>query len=316
VEICPAKLVVFEIYENNAYDLQQELLIKYGDKANVEVVIGSIRDEGRLDKVFAHFKPNIVFHAAAHKHVPLMENAPIEAVKNNVFGSVNVMKASVNHGVEKFILISTDKAVNPTSIMGATKRCAELIMTILAKKSKTNFCAVRFGNVLGSNGSVVPLFKKQIEMGGPVTLTHEDIIRYFMTIPEAVSLVLQAATMAENGEIFVLDMGEPVKIRDLAERLIKLAGLDPGVDIEIKVTGLRPGEKLYEDLLLTEEGIGKTHNDRIYIAKTSDIDIEDFASKISSLKELVDSDIEAEKVFDAMKDLIPSYTRKTNDFSK
>ena len=247
----PKCLVIFDIYENNAYDIQQELKIKYPD-ANVVTLIGSIRNTSRLESVFEQYKPDIVYHAAAHKHVPLMEVSPNEAIKNNVVGTWNVAKMADKYGVKKFVMISTDKAVNPTNVMGATKRICEMIIQSFNEKSKTDFVAVRFGNVLGSNGSVIPLFKRQIEAGGPVTVTHPDIIRYFMTIPEAVSLVLQAGAYANGGEIFILDMGEPVKIDDLAKNLIRLSGYTLGVDMEIKYTGLRPGEKLYEELLMNE----------------------------------------------------------------
>ena len=255
----PKCLVIFDIYENNAYDIQQELKIKYPD-ANVVTLIGTIRNTSRLESVFEQYKPDIVYHAAAHKHVPLMEVSPNEAIKNNVVGTWNVAKMADKYGVKKFVMISTDKAVNPTNVMGATKRICEMIIQSFNEKSKTDFVAVRFGNVLGSNGSVIPLFKRQIEAGGPVTVTHPDIIRYFMTIPEAVSLVLQAGAYAKGGEIFILDMGEPVKIDDLAKNLIRLSGYTLGVDMEIKYTGLRPGEKLYEELLMNEEGMQDTDN--------------------------------------------------------
>ena len=262
----PKCLVIFDIYENNAYDIQQELKIKYPD-ANVVTLIGSIRNTSRLESVFEQYKPDIVYHAAAHKHVPLMEVSPNEAIKNNVVGTWNVAKMADKYGVKKFVMISTDKAVNPTNVMGATKRICEMIIQSFNEKSKTDFVAVRFGNVLGSNGSVIPLFKKQIEAGGPVTVTHPDIIRYFMTIPEAVSLVLQAGAYAKGGEIFILDMGEPVKIDDLAKNLIRLSGYTLGVDMEIKYTGLRPGEKLYEELLMNEEGMQDTEADQSNLTK-------------------------------------------------
>lgn len=250
----PKQLIIFDIYENNAYDIQQELKINYPD-ANVVTLIGSIRNVSRLESVFAQYKPDIVYHAAAHKHVPLMEVSPDEAVKNNVVGTWNVARMADKYGVKKFVMISTDKAVNPTNVMGATKRICEMIVQTYNEISKTDFVAVRFGNVLGSNGSVIPLFKRQIEAGGPVTVTDPNIIRYFMTIPEAVSLVLQAGAYAKGGEIFILDMGEPVKIDDLAKNLIRLSGYTLGVNMEIKYTGLRPGEKLYEELLMKEEGL-------------------------------------------------------------
>ena len=281
----PKCLVIFDIYENNAYDLQQELKIKYPD-ANVVTLIGSIRNTSRLESVFEQYKPDIVYHAAAHKHVPLMEVSPNEAIKNNVVGTWNVAKMADKYGVKKFVMISTDKAVNPTNVMGATKRICEMIIQSFNEKSKTDFVAVRFGNVLGSNGSVIPLFKRQIEAGGPVTVTHPDIIRYFMTIPEAVSLVLQAGAYAKGGEIFILDMGEPVKIDDLAKNLIRLSGYTLGVDMEIKYTGLRPGEKLYEELLMNEEGMQDTDNKLIHIGRPIEFDKEHFYEKLEELKEM------------------------------
>lgn len=281
----PKCLVIFDIYENNAYDIQQELKIKYPD-ANVVTLIGSIRNTSRLESVFEQYKPDIVYHAAAHKHVPLMEVSPNEAIKNNVVGTWNVAKMADKYGVRKFVMISTDKAVNPTNVMGATKRICEMIIQSFNEKSKTDFVAVRFGNVLGSNGSVIPLFKRQIEAGGPVTVTHPDIIRYFMTIPEAVSLVLQAGAYAKGGEIFILDMGEPVKIDDLAKNLIRLSGYTLGVDMEIKYTGLRPGEKLYEELLMNEEGMQDTDNKLIHIGRPIEFDKEHFYEKLEELKEM------------------------------
>ena len=280
----PKQLIIFDIYENNAYDIQQELKINYPD-ANVVTLIGSIRNVSRLESVFAQYKPDIVYHAAAHKHVPLMEVSPDEAVKNNVVGTWNVAKMADKYGVKKFVMISTDKAVNPTNVMGATKRICEMIVQTYNEISKTDFVAVRFGNVLGSNGSVIPLFKKQIEAGGPVTVTDPNIIRYFMTIPEAVSLVLQAGAYAKGGEIFILDMGEPVKIDDLAKNLIRLSGYTLGVDMEIKYTGLRPGEKLYEELLMKEEGLQETDNKLIHIGKPIEFDKENFFDNIEKLKE-------------------------------
>jgi FlaA1/EpsC-like NDP-sugar epimerase len=281
----PKCLVIFDIYENNAYDIQQELKIKYPG-ANVVTLIGSIRNTSRLESVFEQYKPDIVYHAAAHKHVPLMEVSPNEAIKNNVVGTWNVAKMADKYGVKKFVMISTDKAVNPTNVMGATKRICEMIIQSFNEKSKTDFVAVRFGNVLGSNGSVIPLFKRQIEAGGPVTVTHPDIIRYFMTIPEAVSLVLQAGAYAKGGEIFILDMGEPVKIDDLAKNLIRLSGYTLGVDMEIKYTGLRPGEKLYEELLMNEEGMQDTDNKLIHIGRPIEFDKEHFYEKLEELKEM------------------------------
>lgn len=267
----PSKLVIVDIYENNAYDIQMELLETFKD-LDLDVMIASVRDEKKINSLFNTYKPHVVYHAAAHKHVPLMEDAPNEAVKNNVFGTLNVVKAAHDNGVERFVLISSDKAVNPTNIMGATKRICEMIIQTYNKTSNTEFVAVRFGNVLGSNGSVIPLFKKQIEKGGPITITHPEITRYFMTIPEAVSLVLQAGAYASGGEIFVLDMGEPVKIKDLAYNLITFSGLTPNVDIMVEYTGLRPGEKLFEELLMDEEGMQTTKNALIKIGKPIDLD--------------------------------------------
>lgn len=262
----PKLLIIFDIYENNAYDIQQELLRNY-PKLNLAVIIGSVRDYSRLEKVFKEFKPDQVYHAAAHKHVPLMEVSPNEAIKNNCLGTLNTAKLADKYGVKKFVLVSTDKAVRPTNIMGASKRICEMIVQTYDKMSETDFVAVRFGNVLGSNGSVIPLFLKQIENGGPVTVTDKNITRYFMTIPEAVSLILQASVYAEGGEIFVLDMGKPVKIYDLAKKIIRYKGFEPGKDIEIKITGLRPGEKLYEEMLMEEEGLKETPNKLIHIGR-------------------------------------------------
>lgn len=280
----PKKLVILDIYENNAYDIQQELKRMFGNTVNYEVEIASIRDKVKLEKLFARSHFDVVFHAAAHKHVPLMETNPEEAVKNNVFGTLNLVEVSDKYAVKRFVQISTDKAVNPTSIMGATKRICEMIVQSMNKNSKTEFVAVRFGNVLGSNGSVIPLFKEQIKNGGPVTVTHPDIIRYFMTIPEAVSLVLTAGGLAKGGEIFVLDMGDPVKIKDLAENLIRLSGFIPNKDIMIQYTGLRPGEKLYEELLLDEEGITKTDNKKIYIGKPIELNLDEFLTNLEELR--------------------------------
>lgn len=278
----PKKLIIVDIYENNEYDIQQELLRKYPE-LDLTARIASVRDRVKVDALFSEFKPEIVFHAAAHKHVPLMEDSPNEAVKNNIGGTFNVADAAGRFGAEKFILISTDKAVNPTNIMGATKRVCEMIVQTMDKTYATDFVAVRFGNVLGSNGSVIPLFSKQIAAGGPITLTHKDIVRYFMTIPEAVSLVLQAGAYAKGGEIFVLDMGEPVKIYDLAVNMIRLSGLEPYKDIDIVVTGLRPGEKLYEERLMAEEGLQTTENEMISIGKPIKFDDADFFNKINAL---------------------------------
>lgn len=280
----PKQLIIVDIYENNAYDIQMELQKKYPD-LNLETLIASVRNTDKVNDLFKKYHPDIVYHAAAHKHVPLMEDSPNEAIKNNVFGTLNVVKAADHYGTKRFILISTDKAVNPTNIMGATKRLCEMIIQAYNRKSKTEYVAVRFGNVLGSNGSVIPLFKKQIKAGGPVTVTHPDIIRYFMTIPEAVSLVLQAGAYAKGGEIFILDMGEPVKIADMARNLIKLSGYEPDVDIKIVYTGLRPGEKLYEELLMKEEGLQDTPNKLIHIGKPIEFDEETFFDKLTALKE-------------------------------
>ena len=300
----PKKLVIFDIYENNAYAIQQELRFNY-PTLDLEVLIGSVRDEARIDKVFETYKPDIVYHAAAHKHVPLMEDSPNEAIKNNVFGTYNTAAAANKHGAETFILISTDKAVNPTNIMGASKRVCEMVIEYFASTSKTKFAAVRFGNVLGSNGSVVPLFKKQIERGGPVTVTHPDIIRYFMTIPEAVSLVLQAGAYAKNGEIFVLDMGEPVKIADLARNMIRLSGFEPDVDIKIEYSGLRDGEKLYEELLLSGEGLGKTPNNLVYIGHPTKKDDELFMKELDELRDAFTAD--PETLRQLMQRIVPEY---------
>ena len=298
----PKQLVIFDIYENNAYDIQQELK-RTMPELNLAVLIGSVRDYKRLEQVMEKYKPQIVYHAAAHKHVPLMEDSPNEAVKNNVLGTYKMAKAAHHWNVERFVLISTDKAVNPTNIMGASKRICEMIIQLFAKESNTEFVAVRFGNVLGSNGSVIPLFRKQIEEGGPVTVTHPEIIRYFMTIPEAVSLVLQAGAYAKGGEIFVLDMGEPVKIKDLAENMIRLSGLKLGKDIEIVYTGLRPGEKLYEELLMAEEGMRETNNKMIYIGKPIDLD-KDTVIKTLSMMEEEDEEGEMRRM---VKSLVPTY---------
>lgn len=279
----PKLLIIFDIYENNAYEIQQELIRKYPN-LKLEVLIGSVRNTSRIESVMEYYRPDVVFHAAAHKHVPLMEDSPNEAIKNNVFGTYKTARAADKYGVKKFVLISTDKAVNPTNIMGASKRMCEMIVQTFSKYSRTEYVIVRFGNVLGSNGSVIPLFKKQMEAGGPVTVTHPDIIRYFMTIPEAVSLVLQAGAYAHGGEIFVLDMGEPVKIADLAKNLIRLSGYTLGVNMEIKYTGLRPGEKLYEELLTKEEGLQKTANDLIFIGKPLEFDEVHFLSQLRELE--------------------------------
>jgi FlaA1/EpsC-like NDP-sugar epimerase len=281
----PKQLIIFDIYENNAYDIQMELKRNY-PQLNLEVLIGSVRNTTRLDSVMGQYRPEIVFHAAAHKHVPLMEDSPNEAIKNNVFGTYKMAKASVQYGVKKFVLISTDKAVNPTNIMGASKRLCEMVVQMMNREApNTDFVAVRFGNVLGSNGSVIPLFKKQIAEGGPVTVTHPEITRFFMTIPEAVSLVLQAGYYAKGGEIFILDMGQPVKIDDMARKLIRLSGYEPDVDIRIVYTGLRPGEKLYEELLMAEEGLQETGNKLIHIGRPIEMDDDLFKSQLARLEE-------------------------------
>lgn len=303
----PKCLIIFDIYENNAYDIQQELQINYPN-ANVVTLIGSIRNTKRLEEVFETYKPQIIYHAAAHKHVPLMEVSPNEAVKNNVVGTWNVARMADKYNVDKFVMISTDKAVNPTNVMGATKRICEMIIQTYNEISKTDFVAVRFGNVLGSNGSVIPLFKRQIEAGGPVTVTHPDIIRYFMTIPEAVSLVLQAGAYAKGGEIFILDMGDPVKIDDLAKNLIRLSGYTLGVNMEIKYTGLRPGEKLYEELLMKEEGLQDTKNKLIHIGKPIEFDKEHFFDNLEALKEAAYS--ETDDIRTLLKKVAPTYHPK------
>ena len=303
----PKQLIIFDIYENNAYEIQQELLRKYKDKGlNLVTLIGSVRNTHRITSVMMEYKPDIVFHAAAHKHVPLMEDSPNEAIKNNVMGTYKTAKAAAEAGVKKFVLISTDKAVNPTNIMGATKRICEMIIQMMDRQTPTtSYVAVRFGNVLGSNGSVIPLFKKQIAEGGPVTVTHKDITRFFMTIPEAVSLVLQASFYAKGGEIFVLDMGEPVKIDDMARNLIKLSGLRPDVDIKVEYTGLRPGEKLYEEKLMAEEGMKTTENKLIFIGKPIDMDDEEFKKKLAKLDD--DSKEDDKNIRQYVMDMVPTY---------
>ena len=308
IKFKPSKLVIVDIYENNLYDIEQELKFNYPDM-EIDAIVASVREKHRLNEIFEQYHPYLVFHAAAHKHVPLMETSPLEAIKNNVFGTYNTVKCADEYGVKRFILISTDKAVNPTNIMGATKRLCELIIQAKNKVSKTEYAAVRFGNVLGSNGSVVPLFKKQIAKGGPVTVTHKEITRFFMTIPEAVSLVLQAMSGAKGGEIFVLDMGEPVKIYDMAIKLIKLSGLEPNVDIQIKVTGLRPGEKLYEELLMAEEGLTETKHDKIHVARPSDIDMEKLEAKLAKLQHLLDNTNNEQKdeIKDVISEVVPTY---------
>lgn len=303
----PKQLIILDIYENNAYEIQQELKIKYPD-LNLLVLIASVRNARRINKIFATYKPDIVYHAAAHKHVPLMEVSPDEAVKNNVFGTWKTAQAAADNGVKKFVMISTDKAVNPTNVMGATKRICEMIIQTFNKYYETEFVAVRFGNVLGSNGSVIPLFRKQIEAGGPVTVTHPDIIRYFMTIPEAVSLVLQAGVYAKGGEIFVLDMGEPVKILDLAKNLIRLSGYKVDDDIRIEFTGLRPGEKLYEELLMSEEGMKETGNKLIHIGKPIEFDERKFFVQLKQLKDAVEN--EADDIRSMIQEIVPTYVPK------
>ena len=300
----PKQLVIFDIYENNAYDIQMELRHTHPE-LDLQVLIGSVRNEARVDQVMSTYRPDLIFHAAAHKHVPLMEDSPNEAIKNNVFGTYNMAKAASKYGVKRFVLISTDKAVNPTNIMGASKRLCEMVVQMMNRQSDTEFVAVRFGNVLGSNGSVIPLFKKQIEEGGPVTVTHPDIIRYFMTIPEAVSLVLQAGYYARGGEIFVLDMGEPVKIDTMARNMIRLSGYEPDVDIEVKYTGLRPGEKLYEELLMKEEGMQETENKLIYIGKPIEMDDDLFKVQLDLLMDACRE--ESDHMKQIVQEVVPTY---------
>ena len=302
----PKQLIILDIYENNAYDIQQELLRKYPE-LNLAVLIASVRNEERIDSIFETYRPNIVYHAAAHKHVPLMEDSPHEAIKNNVFGTYKVAQAADRYGTDKFVLISTDKAVNPTNIMGASKRLCEMVIQMMNRESKTEFVAVRFGNVLGSNGSVIPLFKKQIEAGGPVTVTHPDIIRYFMTIPEAVSLVLQAGYYAKGGEIFILDMGEPVKIDTMARNMIRLSGYEPDVDIKIEYTGLRPGEKLYEELLMDSERdkMTRTAHKKIFVANVDKIDDAQYDHMMQVLQTVEDKN--DERAVEAIAEIVPTY---------
>ncbi len=304
----PQKLVIFDIYENNAYDIQMELLRDFPE-LDLEVLIGSVRNTNRVDYLMRTYRPELVFHAAAHKHVPLMEDSPNEAIKNNVFGTYKMAKAAAKYGVKRFVLISTDKAVNPTNIMGASKRLCEMVVQMMNRESDTEFVAVRFGNVLGSNGSVIPLFKRQIAQGGPVTVTHPDIIRYFMTIPEAVSLVLQAGYYAKGGEIFVLDMGEPVKIDTMARNMIRLSGYEPDVDIKIVYTGLRPGEKLYEELLMKEEGMQETANKLIYIGEPIEMDDEKFRRQLVRLEQACKE--ESPDIKDIVAEICPTYKRLT-----
>ena len=305
----PSHLIIVDIYENNAYDIQQELIRKYGYKLNLDFEIASVRDRARMDEIFENYKPEIVFHAAAHKHVPLMEHSGSEAIKNNVLGTYNTADMAEKHGVDKFILISTDKAVNPTNIMGASKRMCEMIVQSRTD-SKTSFTAVRFGNVLGSNGSVIPLFRKQIEKGGPVTITDKRIIRYFMTIPEASQLVMQAGFMADRGELFVLDMGKPIKIIDLAENMIKLSGYKPYVDIDIVEVGLRPGEKLYEELLIKTEKLDKTDNNMIFVERDAPLTRKEVEEKVKLLQDAVEQaqgELGSQKIKLAMKKAVLTY---------
>ncbi len=306
----PKELIIFDVYENNAYDIQNELL-RFYPGTKITTLIGSVRDTRRINSVMEKYHPDIVYHAAAHKHVPLMEGSPNESIKNNVFGTLKTAQAAGKYGVKRFVLISTDKAVNPTNIMGATKRMCEMIVQMCNNHFKTDFVAVRFGNVLGSNGSVIPLFERQIMEGGPVTVTDPEIIRYFMTIPEAVSLVLQAGAFAKGGEIFILDMGKPVKILDLAENLIRLSGYEPYKDIDIVFTGLRPGEKKFEELLMDEEGLSKTSNNRIFIGKPIDFNEEEFKDKLEYLRSVMmddNADIRA-----IVKDIVPTYNYNSQE---
>ena len=303
----PKQLIIFDIYENNAYEIQQELLRTHKN-LNMITLIGSVRNTNRINEVMEKYHPDIVYHAAAHKHVPLMEDSPNEAIKNNVIGTYKTAQAAVAYGVKKFVLISTDKAVNPTNIMGASKRLCEMVVQMMNRRTSTDFVAVRFGNVLGSNGSVIPLFKKQIAEGGPVTVTDKNIIRYFMTIPEAVSLVLQASYYAKGGEIFVLDMGDPVRIDDMARNLIRLSGFEPDVDIPIVYTGLRPGEKLYEELLMDEEGLQSTENELIHIGHPIEMDDDWFMEKLDELDEA--SKQESGEIKKIVEEIVPTYHPK------
>ena len=308
----PEQLIILDIYENNAYEIQNELIRQYPD-LDLVVLIASVRDRDNIEEVFNEYRPEVVFHAAAHKHVPLMETAPREAILNNCFGTLNVARAADKYRTGQFVLISTDKAVNPTNVMGASKRICEMIIQSYATVSKTKFSGVRFGNVLGSNGSVIPLFKKQIKEGGPVTVTHKEIIRYFMTIPEAAQLVLQSGAYANGGEIFVLDMGEPVKIYKLAEDLIRLSGFEPHEDIEIDVTGLRPGEKLFEELLMSEEGMKETPHEKIFIGKPMFADFKVLLSMLDTLRNVIDEK-DNHKLRDHLKSIVPSY-RPNNELN-
>lgn len=308
----PKRIVIVDIYENNAYDIQQELRLEYGDKVNLDTIIASVRDYDKMEQIFAKERPDLVWHAAAHKHVPLMETVPCEAIKNNIFGTYNVARLAQKYGVKKFVMISTDKAVNPTNVMGATKRCCEMIIQYMSQNTTgTDFVTTRFGNVLGSNGSVIPIFRRQIENGKPITVTHPDIIRYFMTIPEAVSLVLEAASMAKGGEIFVLDMGEPVKITTLAENLCRMYGKIPYKDVEIKFTGLRPGEKLFEELLMDEEGLKQTDNEKIFIGNQIHIDKDKLLHSLDELKECA-SENDDDEALKLLAEIVPTFNHQTN----
>jgi len=308
----PSQVIIVDIYENNAYDIQQELYLEYENSLDLVTLIASIRDYDKMKAIFEEYRPQVVFHAAAHKHVPLMEVSPAEAVKNNIFGTWNMVNLAEAYNVEKFVMISTDKAVNPTNVMGATKRCCEMIVQYMSQKgSDTEFVTTRFGNVLGSNGSVIPLFRRQIEAGKPVTVTHPDIIRYFMTIPEAVSLVLEAGAIAKGGEIFVLDMGDPVRITTLAENLIRMYGKVPYKDVEIKFTGLRPGEKLFEELLMDEEGLQKTDNKKIFIGNQIDIDPDQLCGQLSELKEIAQSN-DDEKTVEKLAEMVDTFHHQVN----
>ena len=308
----PRQIVIVDIYENNAYDIQQELYIEYENRLNLVTLIASVRDYDKMEQIFSEYKPQVVFHAAAHKHVPLMETSPAEAVKNNIFGTWNMVNLAEKYNTEKFVMISTDKAVNPTNVMGATKRCCEMIVQYKSQSgSKTEFVTTRFGNVLGSNGSVIPLFRRQIESGKPVTVTHPDIIRYFMTIPEAVSLVLEAGAIAKGGEIFVLDMGDPVKITTLAENLIRMYGKVPYRDVEIKFTGLRPGEKLFEELLMDEEGLKSTDNKKIFIGNQIDIDPDTLLPQLDELHKIAEHN-DNEKTVEMLSEIVDTFHHREN----
>lgn len=308
----PKQIIIVDIYENNAYDIQQELYLEYEESLNLVTLIASVRDYDKMESIFKEYRPDVVFHAAAHKHVPLMETSPAEAVKNNIFGTWNMVNLAERYGCEKFVMISTDKAVNPTNVMGATKRCCEMIVQYMSQKdSKTEFVTTRFGNVLGSNGSVIPLFRRQIEAGKPVTVTHRDIIRYFMTIPEAVSLVLEAAAIARGGEIFVLDMGDPVKITTLAENLIRMYGKVPYRDVEIKFTGLRKGEKLYEELLMSEEGLKSTENKKIFIGNQINVDPDTLLPQLEELREIAEHN-DNEQTVEKLSEIVETFHHNEN----